>query len=136
MLRKGWKSSFKKLLEQHNHVKHGKIRQTLVVGRQQPRMKRGNFLALAHVNAPALRMHCWPDNQSPFHEPCCLCRGARLATSSGDGTVKIWDFSKAECVLTFTDHTHAVWGCSWHSCGDFLASCSMDNTSKVWDVNR
>ena len=65
-----------------------------------------------------------------------LHSGARLATSSGDGTVKIWDFSKAECILTFTDHTHAVWGCSWHSCGDFLASCSMDNTSKVWDVNR
>ena len=65
-----------------------------------------------------------------------LHRGARLATSSGDGTVKIWDFSKAECVLTFTDHTHAVWGCTWHSCGDFLASCSMDNTSKIWDVNR
>ena len=67
---------------------------------------------------------------------CGFNRGARLATSSGDGTVKIWDFSKAECVLTFTDHTHAVWGCSWHSCGDFLASCSMDNTCKVWDVNR
>ena len=65
-----------------------------------------------------------------------LHSGARLATSSGDGSVKIWDFSKAECILTFTDHTHAVWGCSWHSCGDFLASCSMDNTSKVWDVNR
>lgn len=69
-------------------------------------------------------------------KPCAFHRGARLATSSGDGTVKIWDFSKAECVLTFTDHTHAVWGCSWHSCGDFLASCSMDNTCKVWDVNR
>ena len=73
---------------------------------------------------------------TPLNEPSFLCRGARLATSSGDGTVKIWDFSKAECVLTFADHTHAVWGCSWHSCGDFLASCSMDSTSKVWDVNR
>lgn len=33
------------------------------------------------------------------------------------------------------EHKHAVWGVSWHSCGDFLASCSMDNTSKVWDLN-
>ena len=32
--------------------------------------------------------------------------GTKLATSSGDTTVKIWDFSKAECVHTFTDHTH------------------------------
>jgi len=62
--------------------------------------------------------------------------GAQLATSSGDACVKIWDFSKAACVLTFADHTHAVWGVSWHSCGDFLASCSMDNTSKIWDLRR
>jgi len=34
-------------------------------------------------------------------------RGSKLATSSGDTTVKVWDFSKAECVHTFTDHTHA-----------------------------
>lgn len=27
-------------------------------------------------------------------------------------------------------------GCSWHSCGDFVASASMDETSKVWDLNR
>lgn len=33
--------------------------------------------------------------------------GSKLATSSGDTTVKVWDFSKAECVHTFTDHTHA-----------------------------
>lgn len=28
-------------------------------------------------------------------------------TGSGDSTVKIWDFSKAECVHTFADHQHA-----------------------------
>ena len=59
-----------------------------------------------------------------------------MATASGDSTVKIWDFAKAECILTFTDHIHAVWGCSWHSCGDFLATSSMDCTGKIWDVNR
>ena len=29
-----------------------------------------------------------------------------------------------------------VWGCSWHTCGDFLATASMDNTAKIWDLNR
>ena len=62
--------------------------------------------------------------------------GSKLATVSGDTTAKIWDFARAECVHTFTEHTHAVWGCTWHACGDFLATCSMDNTSKVWDINR
>lgn len=37
----------------------------------------------------------------------CSFSGAKLATASGDTTVKIWDFSKAECVHTFMDHTHA-----------------------------
>ena len=36
-----------------------------------------------------------------------LFSGSKLVTASGDTTVKIWDFSKAECVHTFTDHTHA-----------------------------
>ncbi|OXB54536.1 hypothetical protein ASZ78_012541 [Callipepla squamata] len=61
--------------------------------------------------------------------------GTRLVTSSGDATVRIWDLSKGECVLTFKGHTQAVWDCSWHSCGDFVASASKDSTSKIWDVN-
>jgi len=59
-----------------------------------------------------------------------------LVTSSGDTTVRIWDLSKEGCVLTFKGHAQAVWDCSWHSCGDFVASASKDSTSKIWDVNR
>ncbi|KFV04757.1 Sperm-associated antigen 16 protein, partial [Tauraco erythrolophus] len=50
---------------------------------------------------------------------CCFHpSGTQLVTSSGDTTVRIWDFSKCGCILT-----------------DFVASASMDNTSKIWDVN-
>jgi WD40 repeat protein len=31
--------------------------------------------------------------------------GSLLATSSGDGTVKVWDFLESRCTATFTDHT-------------------------------
>lgn len=31
-------------------------------------------------------------------------RGNFLATSSGDGTVKVWDFVNASCAYTFTEH--------------------------------
>jgi WD40 repeat protein len=59
-----------------------------------------------------------------------------LATSSGDSTVKIWNFEKQKCVHTFTDHLQAVWSAHWHSCGNFLVSGSRDNTAKIWDLNR
>ena len=60
--------------------------------------------------------------------------GSHLASSSGDGTVKIWEFSQAQCSHTFSDHTQAVWGCEFHFGGDFVASCSMDHTIRVWDL--
>ncbi|XP_019378945.1 PREDICTED: sperm-associated antigen 16 protein isoform X2 [Gavialis gangeticus] len=73
-------------------------------------------------------------NTLRVHDLAVSC-GTKLVTSSGDTTVRIWDFSKGECILTLEGHASAVWGCSWHSCGDFVASASMDNTSKIWDIN-
>jgi WD40 repeat protein len=58
-----------------------------------------------------------------------------LATASGDGTVKLWSFSKSKCVATYTEHSQAVWACTFHDGGDFLVSGSMDHTCKLWDVN-
>jgi len=34
-----------------------------------------------------------------------FCRGAYMATGSGDSTVKWWDFAKECCAATFSDHT-------------------------------
>ena len=61
--------------------------------------------------------------------------GAQLATCSGDGDVKLWDFVSASCKRTFTEHTQAVWDVAYHHDGDFLVSCSMDHTSKLWDLH-
>ena len=30
--------------------------------------------------------------------------GLYLATCSGDGTVKIWDLTKSQCILTLSEH--------------------------------
>nr|XP_046231800.1 sperm-associated antigen 16 protein [Scatophagus argus] len=61
--------------------------------------------------------------------------GTKLATTSGDSMVRLWDFSLGCCVLTLSGHTQPTWGCSFHSCGHFLASCSADRTAKLWDLN-
>nr|XP_021142295.1 sperm-associated antigen 16 protein-like isoform X2 [Columba livia] len=66
---------------------------------------------------------------------CCFYpSGTQLVTSSGDTTVQIWDFSKRGCVLTSEGQAHAVQHCSWHLCGDFMASASVDNTSKTYGI--
>lgn len=62
------------------------------------------------------------------------CRGTVLATSSGDTTVKLWDFSRGQSSLTLQDHTQCVWACAFHDQGEHLVSCSMDQTSKLWDI--
>ncbi|XP_075935584.1 sperm-associated antigen 16 protein [Anarhichas minor] len=61
--------------------------------------------------------------------------GAKLATTSGDSMVRLWDFSRGCCVLSLPGHCQPTWGCSFHSCGHFLASCSADRTAKLWDLN-
>ncbi|KAM9323052.1 sperm-associated antigen 16 protein-like [Pholidichthys leucotaenia] len=61
--------------------------------------------------------------------------GSKLATTSGDTTVRLWDFACGLCVLTLSGHTQPTWGCSFHSSGHFLASCSADRTAKLWDLN-
>jgi sperm-associated antigen 16 protein len=61
--------------------------------------------------------------------------GSRLATASGDGTVKIWDLATQECVATFRDHKKSVWSCDMHWGGDFLLTGSLDHTARVFDLN-
>jgi WD40 repeat protein len=45
------------------------------------------------------------------------------------------DFASASCALTLSDHTQAVWGVAAHYSGDFVASCSMDHTARLFDLN-
>ncbi|XP_033976146.1 sperm-associated antigen 16 protein [Trematomus bernacchii] len=61
--------------------------------------------------------------------------GGKLATTSGDSTVRLWDFSRGGgCVLTLS-HSRPTWGCCFHSCGHFLASCYADRTARLWDLS-
>lgn len=61
-------------------------------------------------------------------------RGNYLATASGDGCVKLWDFMNAKCASTYAEHGQPVWKVDFHHTGDFLLSCSMDHSIKLWDL--
>ena len=63
-----------------------------------------------------------------------MVQGSHLASASGDSTVKLWSFEQQRCVATYSDHTQAVWGVAFHDLGDFVASCSLDHSTRLWDI--
>ena len=60
--------------------------------------------------------------------------GSSLATASGDGTVKVWDFATSACSQTLTGHGGPVWSVAWHDTGAFLLSGCVDHVARVFDV--
>jgi WD40 repeat protein len=60
---------------------------------------------------------------------------ARLASASGDSTVKIWDTSSGACLQTLEGHSSTVTLVAFSHDSARLASMSYDSTVKIWDVS-
>ncbi len=58
--------------------------------------------------------------------------GRYFATGSVDRTLKIWDISCFQSVLTLTGHKSDVWGIAFSPDGLHVASGSNDDTIKIW----
>ncbi len=54
-----------------------------------------------------------------------------LASSSGNGLVKIWDIKTGDCLRTLTGHGGTILGVSLSNQG-MLASSSWDGIIKLW----
>ena len=59
--------------------------------------------------------------------------GTRLATTSDDGTARLWDSTTGESLLTLTGHTGRVRGVAFSPDGTRLATTSDDDTARLWD---
>jgi len=60
--------------------------------------------------------------------------GRQLATSSRDGTARVWDTTSGQELLVLSGDTVAVWDVAFSPDGERLATASADGTAKVWDA--
>ena len=59
----------------------------------------------------------------------------RLATSSKDGTVKVWNIRTQACLFTLSGHTDSVESVKWGGEG-LIYTASRDRTIKAWNADR
>jgi len=73
------------------------------------------------------------------HSGAALCAvfspdSRRIASSSQDGIVKVWDAQTGEDLLSFQAHADHVRSVAFSPEGQRLATASWDGTAKVWDA--
>jgi WD40 repeat protein len=59
--------------------------------------------------------------------------GQQLASSSFDGTLKMWDVQTGECCQSLKGH-NSVWSVTFSPNREWLLNASFDQTLKLWDV--
>ncbi|KAJ7157165.1 WD40 repeat-like protein [Mycena filopes] len=57
-----------------------------------------------------------------------------VATSSFDGTARLWDSVTGECLKVFSDHKRPVYALKFHPTGRWLATGSGDGWVHIYDV--
>jgi WD40 repeat protein/class 3 adenylate cyclase len=60
--------------------------------------------------------------------------GIRLATTSNDATIRIWNAGQRQLLKILKGHTQPVIAVAWSKNGELLVTGSKDNTARVWDV--
>ena len=60
--------------------------------------------------------------------------GEYCATSSIDGTCRLWDVRMGKCLKVFTGHSDEVLDICFNSTGTKLATASADSTCKIYNV--
>ena len=58
--------------------------------------------------------------------------GRRLATSSLDGTARVWDLESGKLMTALLGHADGVWSVAFSSDGRRVLTASRDRTARIW----
>ena len=58
-----------------------------------------------------------------------------MVTLGEDGAIHVWDIASCDAMTTHKGHEDAILGIAYSPCGKLLASCSHDNTIRVWNTD-
>ncbi|GAA5071577.1 hypothetical protein GCM10023319_02910 [Nocardia iowensis] len=61
--------------------------------------------------------------------------GTVLATTSDDGTARLWNIADGTTARVLGDHLGGVWGCAFSPDGALLATASEDRTVRLWQAS-
>ncbi|GAW80734.1 pre-mRNA-processing factor 19 [Plasmodium gonderi] len=75
-------------------------------------------------------------NPSPFKHLSIHPDGMMIGTASDDSNIHIYDIKSQEYKASLTGHADVVNCISFSENGYYLASCSKDNTVKLWDLRK
>ncbi|MDX2076867.1 MAG: hypothetical protein SFZ02_10575 [bacterium] len=62
--------------------------------------------------------------------------GSRIISGAWDNTVRVWDATTGELLLTLTGHTEAVNSVMYSPDGSRIASGADDSTVRVWGISE
>lgn len=97
----------------------------LFAGTQDGRILAWKFIAVGNCFEPAASLV-----GHQLSVVSLVVGAVRLYSGSMDHMIRVWDLATLQCIQTLTDHTSVVMSVL---CWDqFLLSCSLDKTIKVW----
>jgi platelet-activating factor acetylhydrolase IB subunit alpha len=129
ILQKKWVSIIrlqKKVMELEEQ--NASLKEQMPAKYSKPTESQGNLPVAPEIKV--LEGHRAPITHVNFHPIYTL-----VASSSEDGTIKIWDFESGKLEKTLKGHTETVNCTAFNKKGTILASCSADITIKIWSCD-
>jgi WD40 repeat protein len=73
-------------------------------------------------------------NESSTRSVVYCSDGSLIATSNGDGTIKLWSTATMKCMGELTGHHGSVYGMAFSRDGKRIATAGDDGTIRLWDT--